>query len=370
MFKNALIVGVSQVKHWSNSDTVADVLGRLGANTGNMVFTEALSRALYEPTKTNFSIPDEALAGRDAIVLASANWINEFEDYAWLANRLEQTQLPVFLIGVGAQAGLDHKTPNVPQGTQRLLKIVSERSGVIAARGEFTCDTLEKYGITNAEPVGCPSMLMADRSGIMFHREPSLDGVVLHGTRHGFGRANPFQDWIYQEAMRNNWDLLLQSENADIYYALGKTNNAKIMAEASNAVMMNYGTPDVDAIGSYLKQHGKVFFDFGSWTEFMKTRNFCVGTRIHGTVASIVAGTPALLIAHDSRTLELAEAMSIPHVLSSELDNKQPFPIETLMERYHSAKSLPGYQKYFDRYIALFSKNKLALDPVFVGSNS
>ena len=37
------------------------------------------------------------------------------------------------------------------------------------------------------------------------------------------------------------------------------------------------------------------------------------GTRIHGTIAALLAGTPGLVIAHDARTLELARYFDIPH---------------------------------------------------------
>ena len=47
---------------------------------------------------------DKELAGRDVVVLAAANWINSYDDFGWLANRLERIKLPVLLVGVGAQA--------------------------------------------------------------------------------------------------------------------------------------------------------------------------------------------------------------------------------------------------------------------------
>ena len=46
----------------------------------------------------------------------------------------------------------------------------------------------------------------------------------------------------------------------------------------------------------------------------MKRFDMVVGPRFHGIMAAVAAGTPGVLVAHDSRTKELAEACGIPHV--------------------------------------------------------
>jgi hypothetical protein len=47
--------------------------------------------------------------------------------------------------------------------------------------------------------------------------------------------------------------------------------------------------------------------------DFAADHRFAVGTRLHGSVAAIVGGTPAVMVAHDSRTLEVADYHAIPH---------------------------------------------------------
>ena len=57
----------------------------------------------------------------------------------------------------------------------------------------------------------------------------------------------------------------------------------------------------------------RFFVDSKPWLEFLGTRRFSVGTRIHGTIAGVLGGTPSFLIVHDPRTRELAEYHEIPY---------------------------------------------------------
>ena len=63
----------------------------------------------------------------------------------------------------------------------------------------------------------------------------------------------------------------------------------------------------------------RFFVDPKPWIDYLSTVDFAFGDRIHGNIAAILAGTPALLLAHDSRTLELARYHSIPHVVIGDL---------------------------------------------------
>jgi hypothetical protein len=95
------------------------------------------------------------------------------------------------------------------------------------------------------------------------------------------------------------------------------------------------------------------------WVALNQTKRFCLGTRIHGTVAALVSGTPALLIAHDARTQEMAEKMSIPHVLSSDLDLQAPLDIGALYDKSSPDRFVEGYQAYRDRFLDFFRINRV-----------
>ena len=51
----------------------------------------------------------------------------------------------------------------------------------------------------------------------------------------------------------------------------------------------------------------------------MEGLDFSIGTRLHGNMAAIAAGRPAVLISHDGRTGELAKTMHLPHLSIKDL---------------------------------------------------
>lgn len=360
MYDRPLVVGVSQFTGLLPENSAETAILALGRNTGNMMFTQSLIQVLAGARWGSFGFTADDLQDRDCIVLAAANWINSFEDFGWLADRLELTKLPVFLIGVGAQASLEMEMPAVSLGTQRLLNLVRDRSTSIAARGRFTCEVLEKLGIKTAVETGCPSLLLAGASGPKLEiKQISRETCVMHSTRHGFQDTDPFQGWLYHQAFKQKLNLVLQSELSDIYINLGSVEAEQIPFKGIQALSKAYGTSDMSALRSYLQNYGHVFLNYRDWIAFMKTRTLCFGTRIHGTVASLIAGIPATLICHDSRTLEMAASMSIPMVLSSSLSTKGDVSIDDLFLPEETADFAEGYQRYYNRFLEFFKVNQL-----------
>jgi hypothetical protein len=366
MFRRPFVVGVRQLTGGLTDQTAKNAIRDLGQNTGNMMFTESLCKLLTGARWGSFGFKPEDLHDRDSIVLASANWINDFEDFGWLADRLETTTLPVFLVGVGAQASLKMEVPTVRPGTQRLLDLVRDRSTSIAARGSFSCEVLEKLGVKTAVETGCPSLMLAGVSGPRIDiKEMSRETCAVHSTRHGVQQADQFQRWLYSQAFKHRLNLVLQSELSDIYLTLEGVEADHLSDTGLRSLRDSYNTEDMDAIKGYLRTYGHVFLNYPDWIAFMKTRTLCFGTRIHGTVASLIAGIPATLICHDSRTLEMARTLSIPMVLSTAVDINKELSIGDFFLPDETLNFVASYKKYYARYLAYFAANDLSISPEF-----
>jgi hypothetical protein len=109
-----------------------------------------------------------------------------------------------------------------------------------------------------------------------------------------------------------------------------------------------------------------VFFNYPDWVLFMRGMRFCLGTRIHGTVAALLAGVPALLICHDSRTTELARSMNIPHLPATELDTDRdldPHRLEAIRTglREQLVACEAGFPAYYERFLDYLDATGLAV---------
>ena len=54
------------------------------------------------------------------------------------------------------------------------------------------------------------------------------------------------------------------------------------------------------------------YFDVNEWMYQLHQFDLSVGTRLHGNMLALQAGTPSIFLPHDSRTQELADIMALP----------------------------------------------------------
>jgi polysaccharide pyruvyl transferase WcaK-like protein len=361
--QNPLVLGV-QTKPAKQPLSIDKMLMRTGQNTGNMLFSASTSALFDNAVSANYAMAGpRLLEGRDCIVIAAANWLNPNADFGNIAEKLEAANLPIIALGLGAQSTVEKKIPKLKPGSQRFVSLLAERSPSISARGTFSCEVLAHYGAKNAVATGCPSLLMNGKNPPVFRpksEERSLSGagVSLHGTRHHFHNTDPFQTHLYREALSNEYDLLLQSELADFYFALNQLDDAEITEKASNLLAQVYQTAEPE-FREYLKKHGKVFFGLDEWLEYNSKKTFVIGTRIHGTIAGILAGTPSLLIAHDSRTVELADAMGVPYIMKGSVPIDRPLDIEAYYNTAMAHNFTETHRQYWDGFRDFFDSCSL-----------
>ncbi|CAN7729585.1 polysaccharide pyruvyl transferase family protein [Rhizobium sp. LjRoot98] len=364
MFVKPVVLGVFSNLTPSGS-TVQELFHHCGSNTGNLLFCESLLQNIENAEGARLGLPTEGYQAYDSIVIAAANWLNSQQDFGTVADRIEPTNLPICIVGLGAQAEIDEKKiPVLPAGTARLMKIISERSSQISVRGTFSAEVLEHYGITNVTVTGCPSLLLSGERAPSIKRfdQSQLQEISIGSTRHGFNPTDTFQKYFYTQAIKHNIDIVLQSELSDMYFALGRLNNETILKRATDACSDFYQQRP-EKVSAYLQARAKVFFDLNPWLNYMSHKSLYVGTRVHGAIASLLSGTPAVLVCHDSRTEEMAHSLRIPHVLRQDIDINRDLDFMSLYQEEKQAIFEASYANYRATFHNFFQGNGLTLKP-------
>lgn len=310
--------------------------GVFGRNVGNMIFTESMHRLITVPDVEVVS--DSFLSERMADSRAHAARINEeFDQFVIpLANAfrasfhrnlrqmtalLERLDIPVVVAGVGVAGGvgsLDNPFPdNPPEVTatiKRFLGAVLDRSATVGVRGETTRDYLASlgFGDEHVEVVGCPSLF---RRGADLRIDKSPE--PLTADSHFTMNLSPYVPIMDEVSIRH-----AERYPHMIYVPQGHDSLEMLLWGVDRNPAKRPDLPAHTTHPLYRSNRMRFFVDPASWYAFLAQQQFSFGTRIHGNISAINAGTPAHVLAHDARTLELARYHDIPHTLVPDLPER------------------------------------------------
>ncbi len=292
---------------------------RIGNNTGNQVFSQSAYRLLsvrdveIDARRLTGLTAAQVNADYDALVIPLANafrvsFRNQLEE---LSSLIEALTIPVTVVGVGVQAPLvadARPSAMVDDAVRRFVRTVLSRSGQLGVRGQITADYLATLGFREPEVqvIGCPSMFMHGPHLSVTKRVDQLGDdspIALN--------LSPYE----HTAALGPLCIRLAAEHPNLIYVAQDHHTLELM------VTGNYGSSR--ALDPGLPVHLdhplvaanriRMFLDPKPWMDFLSRHHFALGTRIHGNITALLAGTPAVLLAHDARTLELAEYHQLPH---------------------------------------------------------
>lgn len=292
------------------------MLGRAGCNTGNLVFTAALSAHLpAETTRVAYEFePQEVNSGLDRLVISAANWINSYDNWDWLSDKLDAVEVPIVVVGLGMQSHtVDPADSPVNESCRRLVEVLRHKRAHVAARGRFTQRWLESAGVRNAEATGCPSLYMRFAPAAPRAR---LRYVAIQSTRYRmtpeFIAAGGTHLDAFRLAGRLGLDMIYQSEPEEMEYLLRGEAAGSLPALDDEAFRTAYGIRGDGEVRRYLERSGHCFFRVDRWARHLAEYVGQLGTRLHGAILALNHGVTAVLWTHDSRTRELADFAGIP----------------------------------------------------------
>ena len=340
-------------------NTIAD-------NAGNLIFSFAAQRILTTPatrvTADRFVIkPGDAERINeqyDAYVLPLANAFRlGYEPMlVRLTALIRRLRIPVVVLGVGSQAGVDNDTERLAPiaGTVRdFVSAVLDHGPSIGVRGELTRDYLVGLGFRDVDVIGCPSLFMeGDRLTI---RPPT---ATLDATSRLAINVSPYlarMGPIVQRHVERYRDLVYIPQDIDTLELL-------LWGDPVAGVAPDDPRPIHLAHPLFRDDKVRFFLDPPPWFAFLAERDFAFGSRIHGTIAALIAGTPAVVLAHDSRTLELARYFDIPHRLLRDVDPATLDAADLLAEA-DFGPLMTGHAERYARFVGFLDRH--GLDHVF-----
>ena len=87
----------------------------------------------------------------------------------------------------------------------------------------------------------------------------------------------------------------------------------------------------------------------------LRSVDLSVGSRLHGNIAALQAGTPCVLIPHDTRMKELVDYHRLPHVMASDVQIN--WTLYDLVEHADFSSMHTCHKENFQRYLSFLEKN-------------
>jgi hypothetical protein len=321
-----------------DDDTLLRVLG---ANSGNLIFQHAAAR-LVDGDRFYISIAEtpfsdsRTLRTADLLVFPAANHLRLGADWTRLNDFLERYDRPMIVLGLGAQSpSLGGESETIAALTQdagvaRMAAIFRDRAAFVSVRGPYSQTVCAALGLPDVAVLGCPSAFINPEPGLGRYIAGALD---IARARAGAGnppayaitaaapqklRADAHK--LALERRLVGWGmaagaLYIQQSGgvAPMHATDGRWDG---LPEPQRQSMRKLLAPDaeVGAFRDFIVGSGRFYLSAEAWIAELAGRGLVIGTRMHGNMAAIAAGIPGIVIAHDSRTGELAETMHLPEV--------------------------------------------------------
>lgn len=374
MTKRILLIAFSNFPQDTYLSDTESFAKRFSGNLGNLAFSHAARNTI----EGRFESLDEAFPSGsvqsgfdkdyDAVVFPAANNLNKHEDLGWLADLCEKLTKPICIYGLGAQASLDGTYPQLKEGSLRLLDHLRRNQIPLMVRGRFTQDFLVSHGLEHVTAFGCTSNLLNPSPTLgkeVQQRYATVKNHLSAGRRLSialnleyFGLESQ-KVQMFVRLMKTHWGSLVLQSDSKMFEA-GRSRRSDSMASEGMDWIYKYftGSPDPDEFLDLIQKHSRMFVNVPSWLEHLRTCDLSIGSRFHGNILALQAGTPAHVFVHDSRTKELCDSCKIPYTNWNDVNDEDEI-IDTALgssfdgEAYDSNRQVMAQQ--FETFLSSFS---------------
>ncbi|MBU4025066.1 polysaccharide pyruvyl transferase family protein, partial [bacterium] len=310
----AMTIGISPyynypgtLEKWNTNNT------EYASNHGGSLITRAIMKEFNADYVNDFSDIATLKNKYDTCIMALATHVHEARDVSMYVKLLKKLNMKVVIVSLGVSDYLNNNQLNIKihSSIKALLNLAQESSNWIGVRGPYTAHILSKNGFKNVVPIGCPTVFWNMKPEIVINTKKEYNNPLV----------------VYQENIAKDgfelikqFNLLGQDFKDEVIFTDNLQNDISLR-DFQRSFYQNLENPQ--EVLQYITSKGIFQKNFDEWFETIKKHDFIFGPRLHGVIASLIQGIPAVLTTRDLRTKELAEFFNIPSIEHGLLDNTQ-----------------------------------------------
>jgi hypothetical protein len=351
--------------------SIHDLFKYSGNNSGNLFIGEAVRFHIrrffpnahiehHDFNRIRTTSGKEISEKFDYIVMAASNMLSPTNAFGFVAKFVEDSGLPLIILGIGAQAENESEMYQINPGTLRLMKYAADTSrNGIGVRGAFTAELLKHHGVENVQIIGCPTFYKNSGKNFIIQKAPRADELRKVAVSFKRDRNKYESDRILARIQRDMFELAMSRgfyciEQAHFAEAW-MSHNDEIDQEKVEGIRKYFGISEDrrEELVEYIKHRISIFFEYAAWKKLVEECDFAFGARFHGNMMAMTSGVPALWITHDSRTAELCDTLGLPKVTAQEIERKG-FDLQDLIDRANYDQFNQNYQEKCDFFDDFF----------------
>ncbi len=358
--------GMSPISNASPYEVLT--MNMIGSNIGNMLFPYSIFRTLQteeatiDTVTTNryFSAKDIDKINQtyDYFVIPLANafrrsFVGELNKLTDFINKL---RIPIIVTGVGTQTQ-KHDLPidrDLNQATIKFIKAVLKKSNLIGIRGEITAEYLKSLGFQEERDftvIGCPSMFLYGKN-LPTPAIKELTPASSVSINSKISLSQKFHNFMERSRLQIPDYTYVPQVIDEIYRMyLGMPYRNSFSSKRPKHFPIE-ATHEI-----YMQDKALSFVNVPSWLQYLTQKDFSFGSRIHGNIAAILAGTPCYIFVSDARIKELASYHKIPHMMISDLTRETN--IFDVYQHTDFTQIHQGHEQRFLHYLDFLKKNNL-----------
>lgn len=331
----------------------------LGGNSGNLLYQYSMVKTLSTegtvvvPNQYRIHLNDADRINEECemfiIPLADAFRKDFMRELREITELVKHLTIPCVVTGVGLRSTYEpdfSKTKMFDEDVKNFINAVLDKSAMLGLRGEITAEYLKRLGYkeeVDYTVIGCPSLYMNGEHLKLKELHLNRDSKI--STNSTIDPAPNFAHFLRR----------VQDEYKDHYF-VGQVTRELRLLYAGCQMPANPLYPCKkyeDKI--YQEDRARFFVNVPKWMEFLTAMDLSVGSRFHGTIAGLMAGTPSIIFPGDSRTREFVAYHKMPSMPMYEVPEN--LTLEELVERVDFKSVEQVQKKNFNHFIEFLDKN-------------